>query len=289
MVSRKSFLIRCRKRGVLPAHIANGFPFLYPLLEENGPYIEKLNRCVNNFQRSVLNIEIQQTYHKISQLKQQMTSIASSLRSFVPEPITTSFLSRQSAFNSANTEAHTRKTKKKFARIMQQSAPPQDMPTSNPRAIYNGTQKQIPPEMEVLLSLGPKFSLPITQQQQIPYYHLLGDVESILRSNPDTTVQDRNRCAIANSILNYIHQTNHPQAKSDPLEKFFSTAERVSKKFLRENPDVLVIPSDKGNKTVLITANDYRQKMLATSKPTSVFHVILPVAIKAKTTISYGV
>ncbi|XP_065083289.1 uncharacterized protein LOC135705469 [Ochlerotatus camptorhynchus] len=110
--------------------------------------------------------------------------------------------------------------------------------------------------METLLSLGPQFALPVTSVHQAPIYHLLADVECILKTNSDTEI------GIANLITNYIHHIKHGQTHADPLDKFLNHAERVTKNFVKANSDVLIVPSDKGNKTVLIQADDYRRKML---------------------------
>lgn len=46
----------------------------------------------------------------------------------------------------------------------------------------------LPPEVEVLLSLGPKFALPVTKTQRMPFYQLMADVEQIIKINPDVPV-----------------------------------------------------------------------------------------------------
>ncbi|XP_062714289.1 uncharacterized protein LOC134291043 [Aedes albopictus] len=135
-------------------------------------------------------------------------------------------------------------------------------PTLNERAICNGTQVTIPPEAEVLLSLGPKFALPHTKSDPVFFYHMLADIECILKSENDASIQDRTRCAVANVVLNHLHRGENQNSHQDPLVKFCKSAEKVTRKFLKEHPDVAVVKSDKGNKTVLMPSQDYQSKML---------------------------
>ena len=115
--------------------------------------------------------------------------------------------------------------------------------------------------MEILLSLGPSFAIPSSTIQKIPYFHLIAEIENILKTNPDTTIQDRTRCTITNSILNHIHHNKH-SSPNDDNHRFYKNAIRIVKNFLKNNPDIYVLKSDKGNKTVLMPMQDYQTKML---------------------------
>lgn len=177
MISRKSFLIRCRRRGVFPAHFASNFRFTFPLLEENGPFSNKVQKCISKFMKSILNLEIKQTFHKIKTFRSRLTALAESIRtSGMPEQIIASFFDSQEKFYERNVHARTNSTKRKFRNIIARSAQharSEELPSLNPKAIHNGTQVDVPPEAQVLLSLGPKFALPIDGAENVPLYHLL--------------------------------------------------------------------------------------------------------------------
>ncbi|XP_062706267.1 uncharacterized protein LOC134287713 [Aedes albopictus] len=277
MTSRKSFLIRCRKRGVFPTHISSNFRFTFPLLEEISPYTNKIQKSITRFMKSILNIEIKHTFYKIQTIKTRMSTIAQTIMdSGVPEEVYASFFENQSKYNEKYTTSRSNKTKRKFSRIIERAeeSSHEQIPTINEKAIHNGTQVNIPPETQVLLSLGPKFALPQTKTDPIFFYHMLADVEEILKSNPDTTVQDRTRCAITNSILNYLHHNDNRNRELDPLVKFCSNAERITRRFLSENPTIVVLKSDKGNKTVLMETQDYKTKMLELLQDRSTYEPI---------------
>ncbi|XP_038117299.1 uncharacterized protein LOC119769342 [Culex quinquefasciatus] len=262
MNSRKSFLVRCRKNGVFPRHITDHFRCVFPLLEENSPYINQIQNCTNRFKRSILNIEIKQTYHNIKLLKKQLSTLATRISSSVSPEICQTFFSSQRSFYEKHLLDQTATTKRKFGQIFQKMENNTNSPQPNLKAIHNGTNINIPPETTTLLSLGPKFALPITDPQQNPYFHLVADVENILKTNPDNSCQDHNRCAITNMIQNHLHKIhNRPQAK-DALVKFCESAERKTRLFLKQNPNLAVLQSDKGNKTVIMNSEEYKQKML---------------------------
>lgn len=119
LISRKSFLIRCRKRGVYPAHIANNFKFVFSLMEENSPYIKKLSKCINRFKKAVLNIEIQQTFFKLKLLEKQKINLKLKIYSSnIATEISTSFLEHQNRFYDKHILTKSKTTKKKFNNII---------------------------------------------------------------------------------------------------------------------------------------------------------------------------
>lgn len=72
MLNRKRFLLECRRKGVVPDHIVSSMKSVHSLLAENGPYVNKIGRAFEKFQRTVLNFEIKQTFFKIGKLQGQV-------------------------------------------------------------------------------------------------------------------------------------------------------------------------------------------------------------------------
>ncbi|XP_062710491.1 uncharacterized protein LOC134288736 [Aedes albopictus] len=211
-------------------------------------------------------LEVKHTFHKIKTFQSRLTSVAEGIRtSNIPDSVYTNFFESQKRFNEKNIQERSNRTKRKFQNIIVRN-PHQisctELPTHNSKAIHNGTQVVVPPEAEVLLSLGPKFALPVTAADRVPFLHLMADVEQIIKTNPIPEVQDRNRCAVANIITNYIHGSRNRSAPVDPVAKFCENAQAVTRSFLKDNPNVYVVRSDKGNKTVLMESEDYKKKML---------------------------
>ena len=263
MQSRKSFLIRCRKRGIFPSHISDTFRCIFQLLESNSPYLCELSRCINRFKKTVLNIEIKQTYFTLRSIQTQIQTVKNEIAKAVPEEISASFFRSQDKFHEMNLKARTNITKKKFDAKLRKMSTNNAFPQPKETAIHNGTQKELPQETAVLLSLGPKFALPYKHIQETPIFHLIADIEAVIQTNPNEAIQNSNRCMIVNNMQNYINRIQHHPIPNDPLERFCHSASKITRKFLKENPDVAVLQSDKGNKTVLMTIADYQTRMLA--------------------------
>lgn len=154
--------------------------------------------------KATLNIEIKQTYYKLQNLQTNWAAVAGDIRrSDIPTVVADSFFEGQRKFGEKNLRKRTAQTKRKFNNIITrktEATVSSDLPTNNAKAIHNGTTVAVPPEAEVLLSLGLKFALPIIETQHALFYHLLADVEQVINTNPDNTTQDRTRCAIANVV-----------------------------------------------------------------------------------------
>ncbi|XP_055527465.1 uncharacterized protein LOC129720078 [Wyeomyia smithii] len=137
-------------------------------------------------------------------------------------------------------------------------APPTDMQV-NEKAITNATS--LPAETITLLSLGPKFAFPVTKLSHIPLFHVMCDVENIIQSHQDKRIQDTTRCQATNIILNFIHGFGSQVDASEPLGRWCSTAQKVTGNFLKAHPEILILSSDKGNRTVIMYTKDYQDKM----------------------------
>ncbi|XP_038106426.1 uncharacterized protein LOC119766104 [Culex quinquefasciatus] len=124
--------------------------------------------------------------------------------------------------------------------------------------------------MNILLSLGPKFALPYTNANQIPFFHLIADVEHILAQQKNRNIRDDTRCQIINNTQNYIHR-RLVHTGLTPLEKFCNTAINKTKQFIRSNPDILITEADKGNRTVIMYLDDYNNKMLQLLNDTNTY------------------
>ncbi|XP_062541373.1 uncharacterized protein LOC134209403 [Armigeres subalbatus] len=262
MSVRKDFLLNCRRNGIFPAHIINTLKCIYPLLEEGSPYIPKLDRLVGRFKKALLNIEIQHTFHKISKLKHSLVHAKQVIENNSSSALSTEFVqTQQTAFTSRKATAEST-TRSKLNRLL--AAEPTNsaqLPKRNEKAVFNSTTVTLPVEVQTLLSMGPKFALPIHRLQPNTVYHLIADIESVLRTNPDKAIQDRNRCLIGTRVQNFLTRTHLQEAKT-PLERFCGSATFSMKKFLAEHPEICIVESDKGKKMVVMLRQDYDTKML---------------------------
>ncbi|XP_062558073.1 uncharacterized protein LOC134222944 [Armigeres subalbatus] len=133
-------------------------------------------------------------------------------------------------------------------------------PSRNAKSLLNSTDVTIPKDVELLLSMGRKFALPYTNMNELPIYHLIADVESIIQTNRVEEIQERNRCAVANQIQNFLH-AERGKEKHDPTTNFYRTTTKATREFLTQHPELVIIEADKGNKTVVMKREDYDRKL----------------------------
>ncbi|XP_055589197.1 uncharacterized protein LOC129741481 [Uranotaenia lowii] len=156
----------------------------------------------------------------------------------------------------------TQKTQFKiYRRLTRNNTPDTETPTLNCGAILNKSGKPIPPEVQTLISLGPKFALLISDNIKAPMFHMIAEIEAILNTKSDKTIQDKNRCVIVNKIQNYLYSTRMTGFKN-PAISFYKNAIKTTKKFISDNKDILILQSDKGKRMVVMEREDYNNKML---------------------------
>ena len=83
----------------------------------------------------------------------------------------------------------------------------------------------------------------------------MSDVESIIKHFPEEQ-RNTTRAKATNIITNYIQ---NPKIHND---KFYNYLLKKTNTFLKNNPDLLITNSDKGNKTVILNKQDYINKSL---------------------------
>ena len=263
MEVRKEFLLRCRRNGMFPTHIQNSFKCVFDLMEERSPYLRKLENCVSKFKKTILNLEIKHTYYKLKVYKMRCEELRETIQACIPSSVCRSFLDSQNSFYLRSVGKGRSSTNKKYQALLDKSTigVKKSQPSVNSKALCNATTTTIPKETEMLLSLGPKFALPFGNPAEIPFYHVIADVEDVIKTHSDTEVQERTRCAIANTIQNFLHNSHERSHWSHPQAKLYNEAEKQTRMFFKQNPGILVLQADKGNKTVLMEKEEYIRKM----------------------------
>ncbi|XP_055543625.1 uncharacterized protein LOC129729166 [Wyeomyia smithii] len=263
---RKDFLRRCKKFGLHPTHIQNTFRCINGLLEDASPYRGKLEKAMDRFKRTILNVEISDSFHKIKTLEKTKATLTSKITQVSPSNTYTHFFERQETFFQRKCRSLQITTSRKFQRLYKRvEIEKANKLKVNDSWVKNITDVVIPQETMVLLGYGPKFALPLENNQEIPYFKIIADLESILQSERDESLQMVCRNQYINIIQNHMNRLTNGGHTSPPdtINRFLIEAFHVSKKFIRENPDLCVVTADKGNKTVIMKREDYESKMRA--------------------------
>ncbi|XP_046869398.1 uncharacterized protein LOC124462049 [Drosophila willistoni] len=120
----------------------------------------------------------------------------------------------------------------------------------------NETELEFPPDIKSLLSKGPKFALPI-EHEKLPLIKYIADGEEIVQTIKEKEKQEAARTAFSLMVkehraMKYINATDRA---------ILNTTQRTYK-FLKQHDDILILTSDKGNKTVAMKKIDYDHRMM---------------------------
>lgn len=120
--------------------------------------------------------------------------------------------------------------------------------------VENTTTTQIPDCVQRTLSLGPNFN--VQDRKNVPYVEIVAGIEKGIRWKENA---DEIRGEVATAITNHINYMKQPRhGKLEWIEKDI----RSSRRFLKENPNLVITRADKGNKTIIMEAEEYHTKMM---------------------------
>ncbi|XP_046391493.1 uncharacterized protein LOC124159616 [Ischnura elegans] len=84
----------------------------------------------------------------------------------------------------------------------------------------------------------------------IPYADIIGGIKQAVRRLPEVTAVE-----IRSEVPMVLKRAIPPKSN-------ISRKEREAIRTLRNNPDLTILPADKGNATVILKTDEYRQKIL---------------------------
>ena len=254
--SRKSFLVKCRRFGLYPTHIIKNLKCLFNNLEPNMPLNNKIQKIEEDFKRRILNVEIEITYWKISSLNKTLIALKNQLQSTnVPVIILEEFFKTQSRIYHNLLKPKLKNVSKKFDSLKYYQYSKFNL--SNNNWCCNISETYIPQNIVETIALGPKFALPYINIKEIPTYKILTDTESIIQNIKDQHDQDIARFQISNAIYSFLNHKFNTTAK----DKFIYNSFLDAKNFLKQNSNIIVLKSDKGNKSVIMNRADYKEKI----------------------------
>ena len=117
----------------------------------------------------------------------------------------------------------------------------------------NLTDKQIPKDVVDIVSLGAKFNFKVTPDQK-DYFELLKAIENPYYKNINDTKIKRKALCIINK---QIHNKSHIKINDRILQNKIV----ITKKFMRQNKDILFMNADKSNFTIAIGNENYINKV----------------------------
>ncbi|XP_044764374.1 uncharacterized protein LOC123320942 [Coccinella septempunctata] len=253
LYNRRVFLLQCRMLNIYPRHIINSLKSIYTLQFEGGPIRKKVDIMMRKFRRSILNLEIETTIWKIKNYEHEGKKVIEILK----RQLTVSHFVKLNHIISSCFNALFNRIKQanisKLQSLTREHTPVVSTADSSSKRIYNYTNVSLPPEVEELLQFGPKFNVPFLKKE-IPVPRIIADVEYYISSHVvNETFRDTLRADFVNLLTNHLHRVNGRVDVHDKMVRNFN----ITKRFLKDNNDIIVNKSDKGGSIVIMYREDY--------------------------------
>lgn len=257
-----TYLIKCRKLGLVPKFISNStrnvenlFHFDKILENETLVKIKSLVlKYIEKFNNKILNLIIKQKHFEINKTEIELDNNKTLIQQHISDKDYYILCQSEAILYNSNLKKTTQKQIKKLQELKTIRENKQRI-KHNKDWFINKTNIVVPTNIQKLLSLGPKFALPI-QKQNFPLFKCIADGEDIIQTNTDKENQDIARSKFVAIIDNYLNKRTITTTEREII----NTVEET-KKFLNKNTNILILKSDKGNKTVAIERTDYERKM----------------------------
>lgn len=128
----------------------------------------------------------------------------------------------------------------------------------NKKAFKNYTSIQIQENIAILLSMGPKFSIPIYYNAK-DFENLKEAADFINESFDEVSDKETIRELIYNHVKNY-QEHQHTQHGSE-VRDYFHKALKDAKKFFKDHPDLIAAQADKANCAIIMDRDVYKDKI----------------------------
>lgn len=253
--NRKNFLIRCRRHHVFPSFIINNIKCLDTVLPKAKKYQRRVEKLTLDFKKRILNLEISVAFDDIYDLKNEVSKVIDQARLTLPVNVLDKYLGLQNDHaNKLFTNGKERLIRKFNNLIREQNKFNIVGCLDN---IENFSGVQIPNDVAKLLALGPNHAIQPTNKE-INVKHLVSDLEyGISKLNVIDAEKDIKRGEAVNIVTNFLSDASLRNVRMVPGGQQY----RDTKKFLKEHKDLVVLNSDKGNKTCVLKKSDYEEKM----------------------------
>lgn len=249
---RLKFLLKCRDYGIIPKHTKNCTIKVIQLFECS--LIKRtLEKTEHNFHKKILNLEISQANATIKSIRRKLFHIKHRMKTTIDDDDYTSFINKQEHRIKEITK-NIRHTHQKKINTLKEIQFKKYGLIYNVDWFENKTNVEFPMESQWILSLGKKFSLPINKEN-FSSLHTIADLEHCLY-NIEENDKEICRTKIATNITNFKRQI-----KNTEKEKCILTIYDKTIKFLKRHQEIIIIQSDKGNKTVAMYKEDYKNKI----------------------------
>lgn len=256
LIPSRHFLLKCRRYDLMPRFILDKkSKYFHPLLQFDHPYKEDVERLINTVQRKVLNMTIRINDWRIRDLEKIVSSHKQQLLNSGEREVSYNIVEQLLGEASFLKLSSKRNLIKKFQ--MLQDNQRKEHIQFDLESVINLTDLVIPEDVRKLCSFGPKLSLQY-EKSDAPIIDFLASVENSIRTlNRNIDEKDKIRSEVTYATSRYLRKNNHIKYESNLLKELFNK----TRKWFRDHREVIVIPSDKGNNSVILYKEDYIGKV----------------------------
>lgn len=251
----KMFLIRCRRDKISPKFIQNRTKHLF-----QAPIGEHYKTCTRNIinvtNKKILNMEIRIVIDSCKSKKKYLFWLKQSMYRSAPINVVNEFINNQKLSGTYIKRNATISLGEKYDKLLKENSLNIMV---DKKWFINLTDKEIPSDVKSILALGNKFAVP-HKKKEIPIFDVVADIEAVTRAMEDEKIHNTVRSKAATVVFNHINSTDSCITRQKLiLQRMYET----TKKFLKENNDLMIIGADKSEVSIAISKLDYDNKMQA--------------------------
>lgn len=256
--NRKHFLTRCKAARVFPRHVTQNINIQNIELPAQGGQVDIIN---DRLRLRIIKLEISFCFQQVNRLEKACRHFENVASELLPQNLVANYRSRLKYKYNRLFNNFKKKTDRKLGNLIGRVK--EDL-TTQESWLRNLSEKPLPDDVKKILSLGPKFAFP-PDGRDLSVKHLLADVENAILRAPKT--QNILRAKVTNVITNHLKKQ---QGNKDITTSML----RSTRTFLKENTDLVVTKSDKGNVTVILNKTQYDDKVVELLQDRSVYTVL---------------
>lgn len=252
LINRRIFLHQCKNNGVPPNHVTNSTRSLFKLFGEgNQPLERKILDFNTRLMFKIISLEISHVNFQIVQNTKFINKLKSDLQQLLPQYIFLEF-ERRSTIKFNKVFHNVKVTNLNKLNNLKQNY--RDKYKIQEKWFVNLSRTNVPQDVKITLALGPKFSFKSTIKD-IHIGKLVADIEGLL-SLVSEDRKDFYRAKTTSIITGFIHKNKNKEIRHLTDVQYLQT-----KRYLKENSNLIVLNSDKGGVTVVMDKEQYALKM----------------------------
>ena len=234
LLASLAFLSRCRDENVIPKFLKSK-----QIIRSC-----QARRIYNRTEKALLRERIQNTRRNLAEVDKKLLGLFYQLssklhRSDWDKIDAISFRSMENELQKS-----TERQKNKFQRLTKNSG--SDQTLDNRRTVINVSNRNLSQEEVSVLAKGGNFAI---TPKEIPKEEIIANLESALRFLPEEKAQE-----LRTETARILKKAKPPKSNLKPRE--FKAIRELNK-----DENILVLPADKGNATVVINTEDYKRKI----------------------------